>query len=318
MNKTNVITGALALVTTLAGCAHELPRPVTAARTHGEGFELPILRLSAAGRHVCAIGYADPVQCMHVDGERTETFDVPGTEGAVDVAITEDRGCALFGSGRVSCFSFRGAAPTAARLIEGMDDAFEIALGGELVCARSEGGNVRCATDGSAFEVRELSGAVEIALDEGHACARTASGTVSCWTAAEPVALAVAGVGAATTLAGGEGGLFATNTRGELVRIAQWGRPEWMFGTVVAQLADAADLAAAEGGACATTGRGETVCWSATSRTARAADRLHGTHDVSMGSRFACGISGEGDLRCASLGPDAARAVPRSPRLSSR
>jgi hypothetical protein len=143
MDPKTIFAGALVL-SALAGCNHTMPRTETAARSHGAGFELPIVALSAAGRHICAVGFADPVQCMYVDGDRTAVVDVPGTEGAIDVAVSAEHACALFGGGRVTCFGWSGTATTGARLVAGITDAFEIAVGGELVCARSERGTVRC------------------------------------------------------------------------------------------------------------------------------------------------------------------------------
>lgn len=319
MDRHTIIASAL-LLGALTGCNHTMPRTATAAAgDDATGFALPIVALAAAGRHVCAIGFADPVQCMYVDGAQTIVADVPGTEGAVDVAASDDGACALFGSGRVTCFGWSGTGTTGARLVAGMDDAFEIAVGGGLVCARSERGTVRCARDGDeAFDVTGITDAVEIAADAERACARSARGDVACWTGLDPEARMVAGIHDATTIAGGAGGLFAMTSHGQLHRIASWGRPEWVFSTAVASMPGATELVVAEGGVCGSTSRGETLCWDAASRTVRVPARLHGARDLAMGSRFACGLSGDGELRCASLGADSAHALPRARVTTAR
>jgi hypothetical protein len=78
------------------------------------------------------------------------------------------------------------------------------------------------------------------------------------------------------------------------------------------------ELVVADGGVCGTTARGQTLCWDAVSHVVRVAPRLEGTRELVMGSRFACGVSGDGDLRCASLGTDAAHAVPHGPVVTAR
>lgn len=105
----------------------------------------PLVVVAQAGSHSCVIGYAEAVQCMHeARGQRT-IVDVPGTEGAVDLAISSQRGCVMFGSGSVACFGWDGAGTTASRRVPGMTDAFELSVAGDVVCARSESGHTVCA-----------------------------------------------------------------------------------------------------------------------------------------------------------------------------
>lgn len=316
MNR-SLITTALAALLSFTGCAHSLPRSGAAA-ARAPGFALPLLALSGAGRRVCAVDYADPVQCMYIDGGRTNVVDVPGTEGAIDVVVTETRGCALFGSGVVACFGWDDDGTTHAALVPGLDDAFEVAVSDALVCGRSESGHVRCARhDEPAVDVRELAGAAEVAVYGSRGCARTGDGEVWCWTAASPIAARVPELGGVVSLAGGASGLFAMTSAGELLRLDDWGTPEWRFGTPVGSFAGGQRIAVGPGGACAETTRHETLCWSATSGRITQIDRLDDARELVMGDRFACGVSSDGAMHCAALGVDALHARATHGRLAA-
>lgn len=292
----------------LAACAHAVPPPVVAYER--AGLSLPLVAISAVGRRVCTIGYADPVQCLYIDGERTRAVDVPGTEGAIDVAIGEERGCALFGSGAVTCFEWDGDGTTGGSLVPGLEDAFafDIAVGRDLVCARSELGAVRCARGHErATDVVGLARTTQIAIDGERACARTEAGEVACWTATSPSAERVAGLAGVVSIAAGSSGMFAITSEGGLYRVQDWGRPAFAFGfaTRVGTLAGAAELAVGPAGACAVTAHHETFCWNATSHDVARVGRLDDARTIAMGDRFACGLAPDGALRCAALARDA-------------
>ena len=310
-----------ALVASLAlgACTHSMPRTVV-AEPRAEGFALPLVALSGAGRRVCAIGYADPAQCMYVDGDRTRVVDVPGTEGAVDVAVSEDRGCALFGSGAVACFGFEGEGTTSASLVTGLDDVYELAVGGELVCGRSEGGTVSCARGQEVFDVDGVDDAVELAVGAERACARTAGGELACWTASSPIAARVPGVRGVVAIGAGGAGVFALDAAGSLSRVDDWGRPDWVFATRVVGVEGGATLEVGASGACVQTARGEAICWdaSASAHALRTVDRLADTRELAMGDRFACAVSSGGGLRCVGLAADAMHAAGAEGRVASR
>jgi len=81
---------------------------------------------------------------------------VPGVTGAVQVAVTEERACAVTSDGAVWCWG----RPESARPGRARGEAAEI------------GGPTR---------VEALGAVRALALGEGHACARTEAGALCCW-----------------------------------------------------------------------------------------------------------------------------------------
>lgn len=160
MNRSIAITLAYLALSACAGAPR--PRLVAAGLEEELG---PIVASSSAGSRTCVLGYAAPLQCVFEEDGRRTIADVPGTEGAVDVAIGNERGCVVFGSGAVGCFEWDGARTTESRLVASMNDAFDVVVAGDVVCARSEAGRMTCAEgDGAAREVTTQEGATAIAL----------------------------------------------------------------------------------------------------------------------------------------------------------
>lgn len=113
---------------------------------------------------------------------------VPGTDGAVELALGGHFSCARMGDGSVKCWGSgrivgdgKEVKRVAATRVEGIADAVQIEADGLLACARLQSGGVRCWGLDVDLPVPKLDGAVDIKVAEAHACAALKDGTVKCW-----------------------------------------------------------------------------------------------------------------------------------------
>jgi hypothetical protein len=130
-----------------------------------------------------------------------ERSPFPGVRGAVDIASSAFRSCAVLASGEISCGRLGGYGGLPARQpekVKGVANAVEVACANEgTMCYRSRAGSVHCVGehgrgalgDGrlapvppdTFSTVADLDDAKAIAVGGAHACALRASGEVVCW-----------------------------------------------------------------------------------------------------------------------------------------
>lgn len=165
------VTGAVALALgDQHGCARDAAGAVTCFDS-GERVQkintTPARALAAAGAHTCAVGVDGRVTCWGMLGfgdphgtyngrhdDATNAFDKPvpadaplavtGVRDAVDVALSDEVGCALTKMGRVHCWGTERKAPMRARAIARLSKASHVAIGMASACAVDTKGQVHC------------------------------------------------------------------------------------------------------------------------------------------------------------------------------
>ena len=316
MHRSLSVVVSLLAVSLTSACASSLPRTIT-LRPHEGGLSLPLRGLSSAAGRVCALGAGATLECTGADSDTTRVFEVPGTEGALEVSISGARGCVLFTDATVGCFGFVGSEITPVERVEGLTEIVELSVDDTIVCGRRESGSVRCANDVEGmFVVEGVSDAVQIALSAERGCARTSRGEAACWTshvsavtdASAPVrhvAVPVPLLDGVISIGGGAAGSFAITEDGGLHLLDDWGGASIVSATELATAAGARSVHVGEDNACVQTEAGGIACWYAFPRRGelRAIDTLASTHDLVVGDRFACAVTHEGALRCAELPP---------------
>ncbi len=182
-----------------------------------------IVSLAIGDEHSCALRRSGTVACWGRnfsgqlgDGtrqDRSTPAAVVGLDGVRQIAAFGARTCAVRRDGAVLCWGhvdgLLGHAPsggepeswdaTTPRPVEGLGEVAEVALGGEHLCARDQGGAVRCwgrnghgqlgdgsrATRHAPVRVAGLPAARGLALGASHSCALVDDGGVWCWGANE-------------------------------------------------------------------------------------------------------------------------------------
>jgi hypothetical protein len=288
----------------LVGCGHARA-PLAAAAPSASDFEAPLLALEASGTTVCALGFAQRVQCARTDRTHRVVRDVPGTEDAVTLALSTRRGCVTTGGGEVRCFGVHDGRTSAAMPVLGVDDAEDVALSAELSCARRYDGGVVCWSDARPpMPVVDAGRAVAIAAIEHGACALDAEGRVRCWNDSLE-AHEVQGLSHAVAIASGESGTMALGRDGTLYELGQLGALVLLPAVPVARVADAVELSIGDDGGCVRRADGEPLCWTGAPSQLRVDPRLRGASSIAVARGVACGLSGE-RVQCETLPEHAA------------
>ena len=180
------------------------------------GFTHPVVSIAAGSTHLCALLDDGYVQCVG-DNEYGQAGDdssrpvssipvaITGLEsGAKDVSAGKYHSCAVTAAGGVKCWGWGGDGQLGSGANElsispvdvvGLDSGvMQVAAGGQLSCALTELGAVKCwggeyilgtgSIDGSnvPVDVSGLSSGVEaISAGNTHACARLVTGELRCW-----------------------------------------------------------------------------------------------------------------------------------------
>lgn len=149
------------------------------------------------GRSVANVSTGYAHHSLAVDG--------PAVPATVQLAAGSNLVCALTGEGSIQCWGANhhgqlgngttNPSPTVPVSVVGIDDAAQVAAGGNTACARREPGTVACwganaggqLGDGTTTPrsvpapVTGLTGVTDIAVGVAHVCAVITGGTVSCW-----------------------------------------------------------------------------------------------------------------------------------------
>jgi alpha-tubulin suppressor-like RCC1 family protein len=186
----------------------------TPSGTRDEPQEIPnltdVVELAASDEHTCARLASGRVKCWGVNGLgevgpvsapagtcsvlatdggggdaacQPVPTEVPGIEGAVQLALNDNRSCARLASGVTKCWgqSLRGAdwLPTVA-------DAREIALGNQAGCAVGAAGTIACSGP-QPWTIQEWTDIDKVVMAQRTqlACALGIHGSVACWGANE-------------------------------------------------------------------------------------------------------------------------------------
>jgi alpha-tubulin suppressor-like RCC1 family protein len=288
--------------------------------------------VTAGWAHTCALRSDLRVSCWG-RGYSGVPVRVPGLARITRLDADGDATCAVRRGGRVLCW--RGSR---ARVVEGITDAREVAVGAYFRCVLRAGGGVLCWGDNDAgalgdgttsdaaapVAVTGVAGAVRLAAGGERACAIDGAGAVWCWGAGQPFAAVVPGVTGATEVAVADDFACALHAGG---RVACWGAvaettwrthgggplPTWQAGPVPADVpgvADAVALAAGGGAACAVRRGGGVACWGdnaygtlgdGTRLPALGAVRvesLTGAREVAVGAAHACAVRARGPAVC--------------------
>lgn len=149
----------------------------------------PPVEIALGGSHSCARMPDRTVRCWGNDGWRAHA--VPDGDGGATFTRDDNDVCLVLPlrpDAGPTGFSCR----LSPRLVRGLDDATDVALGGEEACALRRGGTVRCwgtIDRGPAIASMELAAVplaglhdiVQIALSETSGCALDRRGVVRCW-----------------------------------------------------------------------------------------------------------------------------------------
>ena len=174
---------------------------------------------SAGYAHSCARGSDGKVYCWGAggygrlgNGSTADSSTPTPVAGLVDVVQVSNRGmndratsCAVLADGGVRCWGYggrgtigNGATVTANSMplaVSGIDDALQVSVGGDHVCAVRGAGAVACWGEGASgklgngatsntstpVSVQWLGDALQVSAGDQHSCALRATGAVACW-----------------------------------------------------------------------------------------------------------------------------------------
>lgn len=240
--------------------------------------------LRASG-HVACLGSNEHGEVGTVPlGESTSTpLDVPGVEGAVEVAAGLNFTCARLASGKVLCWGkadMLGAGPgqqSTPVAVVGLEDAASLSIGYRHACSGRKNGEVVCwgenywdqLGDGTMMDQQipvttlGLTDAVEAVAGWNHSCARRAAGEIVCWglpfesDTQPPSPFIVSGIDDALQMSAG---LYRTCTRRPNGDIVCWPNAITKAAHVYLD-APALDITVGADRACAALTNGEVWCW---------------------------------------------------------
>jgi alpha-tubulin suppressor-like RCC1 family protein len=291
--------------------------------------------IAATETYVCVARRTGELACWGADdGATPQGYDhfagwehfttVPDVTGVVAVAASQGT-CVLHADGSVACCGMHGGCDRfAMTAIAGFDHAREIAVDGTALCARVDGGTVRCdrwwldgACAGAAHgrEVRDVARLRGVTALASAGCASTADGT-SCWrppaaghASCPPAPLA--GAADATSVASFQDSYCALAASGEVRCATAEGEGEAMFRTEpTTVLTDAIDVCVGAWFGCAVRRDGSVVCFGhgddgqlgagsfASSTTPVAVVGVSGAVEVACGVAHACARLGDGHVWC--------------------
>jgi hypothetical protein len=286
-------------VVSVVGCGH-VRAPLASVAPSASEFEAPLLALEASGTTVCALGFAQRVQCTRAESAHRVVRDVPGTEDAVTLALSPRRGCVTTGGGEVRCFGVHDGRTSAATPVLGVEDAQDVALSSDLSCARRYDGDVVCWSDAHPpTPVVGAGRAIAIAAIDHGACALDREGQVRCWNGSLE-AQQVQGLAHAVAIASGESGTMALDRDGTLYELGQLGVALLLPAVPVARVADAVELSIGDDGGCVRRAEGEPLCWRGAPSQLRVDPTLRGASSIAVARGLACGLSGD-RVRCDAL-----------------
>ncbi len=151
---------------------------------------LPPMRAVAVGRHhACAVASDGGVWCWGynfagsigegLSGEfRRAPVRLSTLSGAVAVATTGERTCAVRGDGTVACWGDGVTTPTT---VAGLAGATAVGAGVGYACAVVVGGHVRCWSNGAPAEVVGVQDATAVVAGNQSGYALRSDGSVVCW-----------------------------------------------------------------------------------------------------------------------------------------
>lgn len=294
-----------------AGCMHGAP-PARTARITSD-FDAPLLAVEASGRTLCAIGYAELVQCARMDAAPMTVHEIPGTEDAITLAMSSGRACVTNGAGEVRCWPLGEGFRAEATLVP-VADAAELALAPDRACARTFEGEVYCwSGDRRPTRVRGIDDARSIAAVDGASCALRAGGNVACW-GSDLQPSPVPGVSGAIAIGGGPEGTFAVADDGAVYLFHHFGGGTFVPATEIARVPNAVSVEVGDRAGCVQTSDRAPECWEGLSWRLWSERSLQGATSIAVGEEFACGVREDGHLRCVATSDAPASVAERAAR----
>lgn len=143
------------------------------------------------GKRGCAATKQGAVVCWWRGGssDPLTVESVPGLHGAIDVATTRDRGCALLSNGEARCFELgdrpfsKAEGPISVSKLRGLGDGTQLDSTNFEMCAATKAGPVKCwpVSAPKSAPLEHDVDATSISMGSGYVCALERSGSVACW-----------------------------------------------------------------------------------------------------------------------------------------